>query len=299
MPGSFLIPVIRHVRRSIAVGADIGGTRVRLLALAEGRVVGRLSTPAPVLVDLAKFLRGVWQSRGWTRRDVAALVVASRGIWTPRERRALALRLSPLATRVEVLSDAQAALLGALGSRPGLLVLAGTGSIVIGRDGRGRWARAGGLGPLLGDEGSAFWIGRAWLRATTGGEDFLPVRRLIARPDAVARVAALAPSVLRRARRGDGKAQTIVREAQTHLARLAVDVARQLRLAPPLAVSWAGGVLADPIFRAGVRRAVTRAGLRARWITPAAEPVTAAAALAHRAIAGSDPHFRGGRGGVL
>jgi N-acetylglucosamine kinase-like BadF-type ATPase len=294
--------VIRHVGRSIAVGADLGGTRARLIAVAEGRVVGRLSAPAPVLADLAKFLRGVWRRRGWRRRDVAALVVASRGIWTPRERRALALRLSALATRVEVLSDAQAALLGALGQRPGLLVLAGTGSIVIGRDGRGRWARAGGLGPLLGDEGSAFWIGRAWLRATTGGEDFLPVRRLIARPDAVARVAALAPTVLRRARRGDPKARAIVREAQAHLARLAVDVARQLGLSPPLAVSWAGGVLGDPVFRAGVKRAVARAGLRARWLPPAAEPVAAATNLARRAMAGSDPHFRwdrGGRGGVL
>jgi N-acetylglucosamine kinase-like BadF-type ATPase len=273
--------VIRHVRPSLAVGADVGGTRLRVSAVRDGRAVTRLTTRAPRGPDLANFLHTVWASRGWTRRDVAALVVASRGIWTLRERRALARRLGGLARRVHVLSDAQAALLGALDDGPGLLVLAGTGSIVVGRDERGRWARAGGLGPLLGDEGSAFWIGRAWLRATTGGEDFGPVRRLLARPDAVARIAALAPAVLRRARR-DARARAIVAEAQTHLARLAAEVARRLRLRAPVTVSWAGGVLGDTAFRRGVARAVARAGVRARWVAPAADPVEAAVALAAR-----------------
>ena len=225
---------------------------------------------------------------------MGALVVASRGIWTARERRELAARLAGLAARVEVLADAQAALLGALGTEPGLLVLAGTGSIVIGRDARGRWARAGGFGPLLGDEGSAFWIGREWLRATTGGEDFLPVRRLVTGPDAVKRVAALAPSVLARARRGDRTARGIVRDAQEQLARLALDVARQLRLPRPVVVSWAGGVLDDAAFRAGLRRAVGRSGLGARWVPPAAAPVSAAVALAARMV-GTLPRAAGRR----
>jgi N-acetylglucosamine kinase-like BadF-type ATPase len=246
------------------------------------------------LEDLANFLSALWKRPGWTRRDVGALVVASRGIWTTRERRALASRLTGLAARVEVLSDAQAALLGALGTRPGLLILAGTGSIVVGRDGEGRWGRAGGLGPLLGDEGSAFWIGRAWLRATTDGEDFLPVRRLVTRPDAVARIAALASMVVRRARRGHGPARTIVREAQDHLATLAGDVVRQLRLPSPVTVSWAGGVLDDAAFRRGLRRAVARRGLICRWSPPAATPVAAAVAAAERLLGGV-PSGRGRR----
>jgi len=274
--------VIRRAERPLAVGADVGGTRLRLTAARDGRVVAKLSREAPRAEDLEKVLRGLWRALGWRRRDVGALVVASRGIWTSRERRSLARRLARLAGRVEVLSDAQAALLGALGDRPGLLVLAGTGSIVVGRDAHGRWGRAGGLGPLLGDEGSAFWIGRAWLRATTRGEDFLAVRRLVIRADAVSRVAALAPSVLRRARRGDSRARAIVREAQTHLAALALGLARRLRLPRPVAMSWAGGVLDDAGFRRGLARAVTRAGLRARWLAPAAEPVAAAVARAER-----------------
>jgi N-acetylglucosamine kinase-like BadF-type ATPase len=269
---------------SIAIGADLGASRLRLLAIRDGRVVGRLVTPALPSSDLAKYLHGVWKARRWRRRDVGALVIASRGIWTARERRALAARFARLSARVTVLSDAQAALLGALGEVSGVLILAGTGSIVIGRDLRGRWARAGGLGPLLGDEGSGFWIGRAWLRATTHGEDFLPVRRLVTRRDAVARIAALAPSVLARARRGDARARTIVSEAQSHLAGLAADVVRQLRLPDPVTVSWAGGLLDDARFRNGLRRAVARRGIRARWHAPLAAPVVAAVALAQRAL---------------
>jgi N-acetylglucosamine kinase-like BadF-type ATPase len=230
--------------------------------------------------EVGKLLRKVWARRGWTRRDVAVLAVASRGIWTEAERRALAGRLVSLARRATVLSDAQAAFLGALGPGPGLLILAGTGSIVIGRDTHGRWGRAGGLGPLLGDEGSAFWLGREWLRATTRGEDFLPARRLVRSADPVARIAALAPAVVRRARRGDRRARAIVRAAHRHLADQALAVARSLRLASPVSVSWAGSVLSDRWFRAGLRVALTRAGLRARWQAPAAAPVEAAVRLA-------------------
>jgi N-acetylglucosamine kinase-like BadF-type ATPase len=283
----------RPPRSPIAIGADLGATRFRLLATRDGRAIRRLATSAPALSDLAKFLHGVWKQRGWSRRDVGALVIASRGIWTVRERRALAASLARLAARVEVLADAQAALLGALGDSPGVLILAGTGSIVVGRDARGRWARAGGLGPLLGDEGSAFWIGRAWLRATTRGEDFLPVRRLVVRRDAAARIAARAPSVLAQARRGDRRARAIVSEAQDHLARLAADVARQLGLTRPFAASWAGGVLDDSGFRRGLKRAVAKNGLSVRWQAPLATPVAAAAARAERAL-GSVPRAPGG-----
>lgn len=272
--------VIRRDPGALVVGVDLGGTWIRVRARQGSRTVVRLALPACPVHELGSRLRDLWRRRDWTRRGVGALAVASRGIWTEAERRALARRLGRLARRVTVLSDAQAAFLGALGPGPGLLILAGTGSIVIGRDAHGRWGRAGGLGPLLGDEGSAFWLGREWLRATTRGEDFLPARRLVRSADPVARIAALAPAVVRRARRGDRRARAIVRAAQGHLAEQARAVARSLRLASPVPTSWAGSVLSDPWFRAGLRRALTRGGLRARWQPPAAAPVEAAARLA-------------------
>src|SRR5207245_1328575 len=135
----------RHAskRRAVCVGADVGGTWMRIAVWAEHRVATTVVPADRDLQQLASVLRTVW------RRRVAALVVASRGLWTPAERRTLARELRGLAARVHVISDAQAALLGALGKRPGVLLLSGTGSIVVGRNSRGRWARAGGLGPVL------------------------------------------------------------------------------------------------------------------------------------------------------
>ena len=211
------------------------------------------------------------------QRRAGSLVVAARGVWTAGERAALRRHLHPLADRVAVISDAEAALLGALGGDPGVLVLAGTGSIVLGRDRRGRLARGGGLGPLLGDEGSAFWLGREWLRRRPDAA--AAARALARRPDAVARIAAGAPAVLARARRGDRPARAIVGAGQAHLAEQAASVIRRLRLPPPVTVSWSGTVLADEWYRAGVGRALARR-VRCRWRPPQADAALAAARLA-------------------
>ena len=57
-------------------------------------------------------------------------------------------------------SDAFISSIGAIGIDPGILLIAGTGSIVIGRDKERAMFRVGGWGPYFGDEGSGFWIGR-------------------------------------------------------------------------------------------------------------------------------------------
>lgn len=239
-----------------------------------------MRSPAPHLAALPVFLKGLWKRWGLSRSRVGALVVGSRGVWTRQEQRRVERRLRALALRVRVISDAQAAYSGALGARAGILILAGTGSIGIGRNEKGRWARAGGVGPLLGDEGSAFWIGRQWLRAGSRGEDFAPVRKIIGRPDAVARIARLAPQVLRRFRKGHPVARRIVAEAQDHLAGLAGALARDLRLEKPVAVSWAGSLLDDQRFRTGLRRRLTRSGLSVRMVSPETSPVMATARMA-------------------
>lgn len=61
-------------------------------------------------------------------------------------------------------SDAFVASIGAIGIDPGILLIAGTGSIVIGRDKARNMFRIGGWGPYFGDEGSGFWIGREAVR---------------------------------------------------------------------------------------------------------------------------------------
>ncbi len=69
------------------------------------------------------------------------------------------------AERLEVTDDAQIALLGATGGGPGIIVIAGTGSIAHGRNAAGQAARAGGWGYIFGDEGGGFDLVRQALRA--------------------------------------------------------------------------------------------------------------------------------------
>ena len=268
----------------VVVGVDLGGTQVRVVASGPPGWSRRVQSRAPSLADLPGLLGRLWREWRLSPRGVAALVVAAKGVWTPAERRLEERRLRGLARRVRVVSDVEAAFLGALGDGPGILLLAGTGSIILGRNRRGRWARAGGLGPLLGDEGSAFWIGRWWLTATgrNTARDEERLRQIARAPDAVARIAAVAPSVLRRAAQGDRRALPFVISSQEILAALACCVAEDLRLSQPVPLSWAGSLMENPAFRAGVLLSLRRQGLRVRAVAPAQPPVMAAHALAAR-----------------
>ncbi|MFZ1059532.1 MAG: BadF/BadG/BcrA/BcrD ATPase family protein [Candidatus Rokuibacteriota bacterium] len=272
----------------VVVGVDLGGTQVRVVASGPPGWSRRVQSRGPSLADLPGFLGRLWREWRLSPRGVAALVVAAKGVWTPAERRLEERRLRGLAGRVRVVSDVEAAFLGALGDGPGILLLAGTGSIVLGRNRRGRWARAGGLGPLLGDEGSAFWIGRWWLTSTgrNTARDEERLRQIARAPDAVARIAAVATSVLRRAAQGDRRALPFVIISQEILAALACCVAEDLGLSPPVPLSWAGSLMENQAFRAGVLRSLRRQGLRARAVPPAQPPVEAAHTLAARLARG-------------
>src|SRR5205085_1623014 len=72
---------------------------------------------------------------------------------------------------VEVVTDAEIALYGATGGAPGLVLIAGTGSICCGRNARGKRVCAGGWGPLAGDEGGGAWLARRALQAVAQATD--------------------------------------------------------------------------------------------------------------------------------
>ena len=147
---------------------------------------------------------------------------------------------------VHVVGDHTIAMRAAFGDGPGVLVIAGTGSIAYGRDERGRMVRVGGWGPAISDEGSGNWIGRravsAMMRTADSGQftalekrimDLLNVRRredvaTVANQKNLAEFAALAPDVMDAARSGDQLAIDILNQSGAELASLAEDVIRQL-----------------------------------------------------------------------
>ena len=260
---------------------DAGGTWLR--ACAEDDRGRRWTTRTRAGPDLDVSLRELWRRRRLSRANVAHVVVAARGVWTLPERRATARQLRGLGRRITVLSDVEAAYRGAIGDSAGLLVLAGTGSIMLARTPRGRWLRAGGLGPLFGDGGSAFALGRDWLAAA----DPKRARQLARAPDAVARIAALAPRVLRLASRGNGPARLSLARGTLALAVGMRDVAAAAHLPAPLPVSWAGGLLENRVYREGLWRTARRLGLRIAPGAPRASALEATLALAKGSLASS------------
>ena len=156
-----------------------------------------------------------------------------------------------ISTEIQVLGDMQIALQAALGTEPGVVVIAGTGSIAFGRDAQGKTARAGGWGFAISDEGSAHWIGRtavsSLLRAADeSGDDrvacyvsplFREVKSIwkAESVDQVARTAntnpdfaILLPAVVTAADAGDEVARKVLIQAGQELADLAAIVVRSL-----------------------------------------------------------------------
>ena len=73
--------------------------------------------------------------------------------------------------RWRITDDATIALSGALGGAPGVVCIAGTGSIALGRNAGGATRRAGGWGHIFGDEGGAFDLVRQALRVCLQAEE--------------------------------------------------------------------------------------------------------------------------------
>ncbi|MBI5208940.1 MAG: hypothetical protein HY927_03095 [Elusimicrobia bacterium] len=244
-----------------SIGADWGGTWLRVcVARRSDGTLRRSREPAPAFDELPGRLRA-------SAPAADRLVIGCKGVWSARRRREAAEALAGLAKTVLVLSDVELARASAFAGGPGILVVGGTGSISYGLDGRGRAGRAGGLGPFLGDEGSAFWVGREALRdeRLRAGLPADPLK-LVHSADPVRAIAGLAPEVFRLARRRPGFAR-IRRRAAEELARLAFLARRPLsfgasagprsRAAP---VSWHGGLFSDRPFLDGFIRALGRRG---------------------------------------
>jgi N-acetylglucosamine kinase-like BadF-type ATPase len=105
--------------------------------------------------------------------DFANAVLGSAALFaeaTPNEKENLCAGLLPL-ERTHVVSDCMTAYFGATLGQPGVLVIAGTGSIVLAQNDRGQFTQLGGWGHLLGDEGSAYWIAREAVRAAIAARE--------------------------------------------------------------------------------------------------------------------------------
>ena len=245
----------------VAVGVDAGGSGSRAVVVRDGVVVARRDLgPINVLLhpDAVDRLAAAVTDAG-----AVAAGFGLAGLRSAEHARELTAELARrTGATVAVGDDTEAALAGAFAGRPGIVVIAGTGSGAAGRDAAGRTVRVGGHGFLLGDEGGGYWIGREAVRAAlraadgtgpptalvdvvrtafdtlTGAETLVHQRptdrRLLSR--LVPQVAAAAGDG---ATGGDAVAARILAEAAAHLAELAAAVRARLGDLP---VAGVGGI---------------------------------------------------------
>ena len=256
----------------ICVGVDAGGTST-VAALSDGGAYVRSATgtganPTTLGVDdaadvIVKTIRSVLRGA-----EPAAIHVAAAGSGRPRvaaELRDLVASAFPRA-RVGAGDDAAVALRGAIPDGDAAVLIAGTGSIAYAERAAAGY-RVGGLGAIAGDEGSAFWIGmqavKLYGRVLDGRAQRDETTDLAARaldapdrdryldalydaPIKPAAIAALAPSIIAFAGKGNRASTKIVQAAAQELGDLikaALRAANLIEASPQIAL--AGGLLAE------------------------------------------------------
>lgn len=260
----------------IVVGVDGGGSSTRVYVADERAQVLFKATGEPSAVKpgaeadsaevIGALVRNAVIDAEMGHLMPRALVVGVAGVGREAQKIALQEELErlELADAVVVISDAEAAMEDAFGEGPGILLIAGTGSIAWGRSPAGTMQRCGGWGPVIGDEGSGAWLGRKALQVIASAHDgrepetaltgavltaleLDDVAAIIAWASSAtpADFATLAPAVLSAAEVGDLRANTVVTMAVEELALHIRALARALfvdeRAAIPVALH--GGLL--------------------------------------------------------
>ena len=300
--------------QTLVLGIDGGGTSTRVLLLsADGRTcgVGRAGPSNPNQVGesglraaVALAAREAWKDAGVQPAPLAAAFAGMAGAHSfGLEATSGALRRALgdcLPDRFEVDHDLRVALAGALSGKPGICVIAGTGSAAYGRLPDGRTARSGGWGPLVDDVGGGYWLGVRAFRAAIeeldgrgeptrltpevhhffGSSSPAELRLRLQDPGLTrTRIAEFAPRVSTLAADDDTRAKRILQCGARELARLAASVAAHLGADQPLPVVFTGGLASDALYRALFAAELATAGALSLQASEHA-PVVGAAWLA-------------------
>jgi N-acetylglucosamine kinase-like BadF-type ATPase len=159
--GSTLRVVI--VREDMQVVAQINGDTVNPSVIGHAAASSRIQTAVQAALAQAQLQL---QDLGGAGVGIAGASVSHSARWL----REVVSEIMPDVTSV-LSSDLEIALVGAVGERQGVLVLAGTGSAGFGVNQAGQSLQVGGWGFLLGDEGSSYWIGMQALHILTRMSD--------------------------------------------------------------------------------------------------------------------------------
>jgi N-acetylglucosamine kinase-like BadF-type ATPase len=257
-------------------GIDGGGTHSRLaLVDSDGKVLARSEagstniysvTKDEVFANLSMLFDMTLKSAGLNLRNLSAGCFGSAGLGRPEEEKLFRGFFDSLLGKdfpVKLCTDGEILLCGGLENLEGYCLIAGTGSIALGRSETGVLVRSGGHGYMLGDEGSAAWIGRTAIARTLRSledrdiiTDMLPLiletTRLSQKDELIryvhhdadkAKIARLAPVITQAARKGDPLALDILRTGAEELVLLVKSVLGQSPWIKRMELVLAGGVI--------------------------------------------------------
>jgi N-acetylmuramic acid 6-phosphate etherase len=306
------------IDENLCIGIDGGGTKTTALLArcVDGvwSVIGRgdagpsnLQTVGTRAFDaLDDAVRAAFVAAGLTRRTVACACLGLAGADRPGERARLLdwATTVRLAGTIDITNDAELLLAAGTPSGWGVAVIAGTGSIAIAKNAAGQTIRAGGWGPLLGDEGSAYQLVIATLQAVARSADgrgpatALTERYLtklgVASPQGLIpkiygeldrpALAALASIAIETADAGDLAASEIVESMGARLAETAWSAThRAFGNEAAIPIALAGGLFtAFPTYRARFVAALSACGITPTPLTVVLEPAEGALRLAQR-----------------
>ena len=303
-----------HTQNSV-VGVDGGGTKTEAVIMnANQLVIGEgLAGPSnPLRVGIAGAAASIREaidnacaSAKIRRGDLVAAQIGLAGARRRELRERMRETLTPLDIgEIEVVTDANIALYGATGGAPGLVVIAGTGSICCGINARRKRFCAGGWGPIAGDEGGGAWLARRALRAVahafdgrgpqTALTDLACAYFHVTSPDDLTtaiyaptitneRLAGFGRDVVNAAKDEDQVALQIVADGGTELGRAAVAVIRHLQMERDrFQIAYVGGVFraAGELMLHTLREEVRQVAPRAFFEPPHFAPAVAAARMA-------------------
>lgn len=201
--------------------------------------------------------------------DVAAIVLGTTGGGRKTDAEDLEKAITHLAAHKKIFlknfkveSDARIALEGAFSGKPGSILIAGTGSIMFGKDSKGTIHRVGGFGRFIGDEGSGFRLGQKGLNFVAKEFDGRGNKTLISlllkekfnieSPEVLITeiyknnfdIASVAPLVIEAANKGDNVAQNIVEQEADELV-LHIDSMRKKLNEKKMYVALIGSLLTN------------------------------------------------------
>ncbi len=300
--------------REVFAGVDGGGTKTHAVLMDQDENIlgeGHAGPSNPLRVGITVAAGAIREALDRAcavarvrRTDIVAIEVGLAGA----RRKELSARMEEALRAVgmreiEVVGDAEIALFGATDGEPGVVVIAGTGSVSCGINGRHRAVRAGGWGPVAGDEGGGSWIARRALAAVAHATDGRgPGTSLtaaacsyfhVSSADDLAtaiyaptitndRIAGFAKLVIEAAKANDEVARGIVKEAGRELGIAAAAVIRSLKMEQEnFQVAYVGGVFtAGELVLEPLRNEVHSVAPKAYLAPPRFNPAVAAAHMA-------------------